>query len=132
MGVFNEEYVVVRRGLNPGDPSEITINCPDKVGLGCDLARIVFEFGLSVTKGGTLFASFLHDRDTSAIEDIRIHGFKRSYCEKHNSDGTRFYISELTKTRPIISGQREYIGVCFHWKITQQEITLGSIRARLS
>lgn len=51
MGVFNEEFVVVRRGLKPGDPSEITINCPDKVGLGCDLARIVFEFGLSVTKG---------------------------------------------------------------------------------
>ncbi|KAG0570736.1 hypothetical protein KC19_6G184000 [Ceratodon purpureus] len=51
MGIFNEEYVVVRRGKDPGDPSEITINCPDKVGLGCDLARIVFEFGLSVTKG---------------------------------------------------------------------------------
>lgn len=53
MGVFNEEYVVVRRGKDPGDPSEITVNCPDKVGLGSDLARIVFEFGLSVTKGGT-------------------------------------------------------------------------------
>ncbi|XP_024391113.1 ACT domain-containing protein ACR9 isoform X2 [Physcomitrium patens] len=51
MGVYTDEYVVVRRGRNPGDPSEITINCPDKVGLGCDLARIVFEFGLSVTKG---------------------------------------------------------------------------------
>jgi len=61
MGVFNEEFVVVRRGSNPGDPSEITINCPDKVGLGCDLARIVSEFGLSVTKGGTLFDSFSHD-----------------------------------------------------------------------
>jgi glycine cleavage system regulatory protein len=51
MGMFTEEYVVVRRGLTPGDPSEITVNCPDKVGLGSDLARIVFEFGLSVTKG---------------------------------------------------------------------------------
>jgi len=67
MGVFNEEFVVVRRGLNPGDPSEITINCPDKVGLACDLARIVFEFGLSVTKGGMLFDSFSHDLEASRI-----------------------------------------------------------------
>ena len=54
MGAFSDEFVVVRRGKAPADPSEITINCPDKVGLGCDLARIVFEFGLSVVKGGTV------------------------------------------------------------------------------
>ncbi|XP_024400546.1 ACT domain-containing protein ACR9 [Physcomitrium patens] len=51
MRVYTDEYVVVRKGKNLGDPSEVTINCPDKVGLGCDLARVVFEFGLSVTKG---------------------------------------------------------------------------------
>lgn len=51
MGAYSDEYVVVRRGKKPEDLSEITINCPDKVGLGCDLARIVFEFGLSVEKG---------------------------------------------------------------------------------
>ncbi|CAK9249784.1 unnamed protein product [Sphagnum jensenii] len=48
---FNDEYVIVRRGKHEGDPSEITVNCPDKVGLGCDFARTVFEFGLSVVKG---------------------------------------------------------------------------------
>lgn len=56
MGAYSDEYVVVRRGKTLADPSEITINCPDKVGLGCDLARIVFEFGLSVVKGGTFSA----------------------------------------------------------------------------
>lgn len=52
MGAFKDESVVVHRGKHEGDPSEITVNCPDKVGLGCDLARTVFEFGLSVVKGG--------------------------------------------------------------------------------
>ena len=47
-----DESVVIQKGANPGDPTEITINCPDKVGLGCDLARTIFEFGLSVVKGG--------------------------------------------------------------------------------
>ncbi len=55
MGAFKDESVVVHRGKHEGDPSEITVNCPDKVGLGCDLARTVFEFGLSVVKGGDDF-----------------------------------------------------------------------------
>lgn len=59
MGAYSDEYVVVRRGKKPEDLSEITINCPDKVGLGCDLARIVFEFGLSVEKGGTYLGCFI-------------------------------------------------------------------------
>lgn len=28
----------------------ITVNCPDKTGLGCDLCRIILLFGLSITK----------------------------------------------------------------------------------
>lgn len=41
---------MIRQGKNNGDPVEITVNCPDKVGLGCDLSRIVYEFGLCVVK----------------------------------------------------------------------------------
>lgn len=51
MAIPNDETVVVRRGPRPSDPTEITINCPDKVGLGCDLTRTIFEFGLSVVRG---------------------------------------------------------------------------------
>lgn len=52
MRAYGDEFVVVSVGAQPEDLTEITINCPDKVGLGCDIARIVFEFGLSITRGG--------------------------------------------------------------------------------
>ncbi|KAL3701634.1 hypothetical protein R1sor_019656 [Riccia sorocarpa] len=48
---YGEEFVSVRRGKGASEPSEITVNCPDKIGLGCDLARIVLEFGLTVVRG---------------------------------------------------------------------------------
>eukprot|EP00270_Netrium_digitus_P008340 TRINITY_DN2489_c0_g1_i2.p1 TRINITY_DN2489_c0_g1~~TRINITY_DN2489_c0_g1_i2.p1 ORF type:complete len:426 (-),score=28.51 TRINITY_DN2489_c0_g1_i2:218-1495(-) len=51
MAIPSEETVVVRKGAQPRDPTEITINCPDQVGLACDIARTIYEFGLSVTKG---------------------------------------------------------------------------------
>eukprot|EP00271_Cylindrocystis_brebissonii_P006593 TRINITY_DN19366_c0_g1_i1.p1 TRINITY_DN19366_c0_g1~~TRINITY_DN19366_c0_g1_i1.p1 ORF type:complete len:436 (+),score=107.14 TRINITY_DN19366_c0_g1_i1:379-1686(+) len=51
MAIPSDETVILRKGPNPGDPTEITINCPDKVGLGCDLTRTIFEFGLSVVRG---------------------------------------------------------------------------------
>lgn len=54
MGVFPDDFVVVREGQHPGELTEITVNCPDKVGLGCDVTRLVFEFGLSVVKGGNI------------------------------------------------------------------------------
>lgn len=53
MRAYGDELVVVSAGEQPEDDlTEITINCPDKVGLGCDIARTVFEFGLSITRGG--------------------------------------------------------------------------------
>lgn len=51
MRAYGDEFVVVSVGAQPEDLTEITINCPDKIGLGCDIARIVFEFGLSITRG---------------------------------------------------------------------------------
>ncbi|BBG97948.1 ACT domain-containing protein, partial [Prunus dulcis] len=38
-------------GKTPSEPSVVTVNCPDKAGLGCDLCRIILQFGLCVTKG---------------------------------------------------------------------------------
>lgn len=51
MRAYGDEFVVVSVGAQPEDLTEITINCPDKVGLGCDIARIVFEFSMSVIRG---------------------------------------------------------------------------------
>ncbi|XP_057436425.1 ACT domain-containing protein ACR9 [Lotus japonicus] len=50
MGIPFEDLVVIREGKNLDEPSVVTVNCPDKAGLGCDLCRIILEFGLRVTR----------------------------------------------------------------------------------
>ncbi|OVA18317.1 ACT domain [Macleaya cordata] len=51
MGFSNDDVVLIQKGNKPGEPYVITVNCPDKTGLGCDLCRIILEFGLSITRG---------------------------------------------------------------------------------
>ncbi|XP_006661009.1 ACT domain-containing protein ACR10 [Oryza brachyantha] len=53
MGIPNpsDEVVQVRHADVAGDPTVITISCPDKTGLGCDLCRVVLLFGLNILKG---------------------------------------------------------------------------------
>ncbi|KAI7982864.1 ACT domain-containing protein ACR9 [Camellia lanceoleosa] len=46
-----DDAVLVQKGKNPGDPHVITINCPDKTGLACDIFRTILDFGLYITKG---------------------------------------------------------------------------------
>ncbi|KAI3705147.1 hypothetical protein L1987_75380 [Smallanthus sonchifolius] len=46
-----EDVVLIEGGRNSGDPAVVTVNCLDKAGLGCDLLRIILEFGLYVTRG---------------------------------------------------------------------------------
>uniref|UniRef100_A0A1D1Y8N0 ACT domain-containing protein ACR n=1 Tax=Anthurium amnicola TaxID=1678845 RepID=A0A1D1Y8N0_9ARAE len=48
---YSDDTVVIRQPEKPGDPSVITVNCPDKTGLGCDLCRIILFFGLSIVRG---------------------------------------------------------------------------------
>lgn len=47
-----EDVVLVEENKVCGEPTVVTVNCPDKAGLGCDLVRNVLEFGLYVTRGG--------------------------------------------------------------------------------
>ncbi|XP_062091981.1 ACT domain-containing protein ACR10-like [Humulus lupulus] len=49
MGILHEDVVLVKREKE-GDPTVITVNCPDKTGLGCDLCRIILIFGLSICR----------------------------------------------------------------------------------
>ncbi|KAL6980506.1 ACT domain-containing protein acr10, partial [Sarracenia purpurea var. burkii] len=51
MGIPWDDFVLVQLGEKSGDPSVVTVNCPDKAGLGCDLCRIIVDFGLCITKG---------------------------------------------------------------------------------
>ncbi|KAK4286517.1 hypothetical protein QN277_003063 [Acacia crassicarpa] len=47
----DDDVVQIQKGRNPGEPCVITVNCPDKTGLGCDICWIILEFGLHITKG---------------------------------------------------------------------------------
>ncbi|CAH8387086.1 unnamed protein product [Eruca vesicaria subsp. sativa] len=47
----NEDAVVIQNGKKAGEPHVITVNCPDRTGVGCDICRIVLDFGLYIKKG---------------------------------------------------------------------------------
>uniref|UniRef100_A0A2P2JE84 ACT domain-containing protein ACR n=1 Tax=Rhizophora mucronata TaxID=61149 RepID=A0A2P2JE84_RHIMU len=51
MGLQSDDDVLIEKGKNPGDPHVVTVNCPDKTGLACDICRIILDFGLYITKG---------------------------------------------------------------------------------
>ncbi|KAG6525375.1 hypothetical protein ZIOFF_015331 [Zingiber officinale] len=51
MGIPSDEVVIIRPPESPGGPSLITVSCPDKTGLGCDLCRVILLFGLSIVRG---------------------------------------------------------------------------------
>ncbi|KAK7267780.1 hypothetical protein RIF29_20459 [Crotalaria pallida] len=51
MGILQDDVVLIRQPEKEGDPTTvITVNCPDKTGLGCDLCRIILLFGLSIVR----------------------------------------------------------------------------------
>ncbi|KAL7133487.1 hypothetical protein ABFS83_12G143900 [Erythranthe nasuta] len=50
MGILYDDAVIIRQSEEEGEPSVITVNCPDKTGLGCDLCRLILFFGLTVVR----------------------------------------------------------------------------------
>ncbi|KAJ4830403.1 ACT domain-containing protein acr9 [Turnera subulata] len=52
MGIPGDDVVLIQQGNSKtsADPAVITVNCPDKAGLGCDICRIILEFGLLITR----------------------------------------------------------------------------------
>ncbi|KAL9247688.1 hypothetical protein vseg_021095 [Gypsophila vaccaria] len=50
MGVAGDEVVLIEKGSKAGEACVITVNCPDKSGLGVDICRTILEFGLSISK----------------------------------------------------------------------------------
>lgn len=50
MGIFYDDVVMIKHSEQEGEPSVITVNCPDKTGLGCDICRIILFFGLTVVR----------------------------------------------------------------------------------
>ncbi|XP_021774542.1 ACT domain-containing protein ACR10-like [Chenopodium quinoa] len=50
MGILQDDVVIFKAPEKEGDPTVITVNCPDKLGLGCDLCRILLFFGFCITR----------------------------------------------------------------------------------
>lgn len=63
MGVScgDDDVVQIQQPNKPGDPFIVTVNCPDKTGLACDICRIILDFGLCITKGGLTLTLFQHN-----------------------------------------------------------------------
>ncbi|KAJ4848184.1 hypothetical protein Tsubulata_002979 [Turnera subulata] len=51
MGILHDDVVIINQAEKEGEPSVITVNCPDKAGLGCDLCRVFLFFGLNIVRG---------------------------------------------------------------------------------
>ncbi|CAL0310479.1 unnamed protein product [Lupinus luteus] len=51
MGMLQEDVVIIRPPEKDGDNTVLTVNCPDKTGLGCDLCRIILIFGVTIIRG---------------------------------------------------------------------------------
>ncbi|KAF3649980.1 ACT domain-containing protein ACR9 [Capsicum annuum] len=45
------DTVMIQKGKRAGEPNVITVNCPDKTGLACDICRTILDFGLYIVKG---------------------------------------------------------------------------------
>lgn len=52
MGIIYEDAVEIKEAEGDCEHTVITVNCPDKTGLGCDLCRIILLFGISISRGG--------------------------------------------------------------------------------
>lgn len=57
MGTANDDAVSIEKGKKAAEPYVITVNCPDKTGLSCDISHTILEFDLLITRGGQ-FHSF--------------------------------------------------------------------------
>ncbi|XP_057534894.1 ACT domain-containing protein ACR10 [Amaranthus tricolor] len=50
MWILHDDVVVFKAPEKEGDPTVITVNCPDKLGLACDLCRILLFFGFIISR----------------------------------------------------------------------------------
>nr|XP_043612114.1 ACT domain-containing protein ACR10-like [Erigeron canadensis] len=49
--LFEEDVVIIKEAEKDDEETVITINCPDKTGLGCDLCRTILFFRLTIIRG---------------------------------------------------------------------------------
>lgn len=79
MGILNDDAVLIEPGKNSGDPTMVTVNCPDESGLGSTLCRIILEFGLSITKAGIKVLTFVFFGEYTLFCRLRIFEIRFNY-----------------------------------------------------
>ncbi|KAF4370982.1 hypothetical protein F8388_002875 [Cannabis sativa] len=106
MGILHEDVVMIRRSEKEGEPTEITINCPDKTGLGCDLCRIILFFGLSIVKGDVstdgkwCYIVFWVIGDSETRWSLLKRRLVEACPSCSSASGISFYCSGLLPTKP--------------------------------
>jgi len=55
MGILHDDVVIMREPEKEGETTIITVNCPDKTGLGSDLCRIILFFHLTILRAGITY-----------------------------------------------------------------------------
>ncbi|KAG6527822.1 ACT domain-containing protein ACR9-like [Zingiber officinale] len=51
MVAASEGAVVIQSAKRAGEPTIVTVSCPDQTGLGCDFCRAILDFGLCIARG---------------------------------------------------------------------------------
>jgi hypothetical protein len=56
MGILQDDVVIIREPEKQDEATIITVNCPDKTGLGSDLCRIILFFHITILRGGNTYS----------------------------------------------------------------------------
>lgn len=108
MGLLLDDAVIIKLSEKEGEPSVVTVNCPDKTGLGSDLCRIILCFGLTVvrtdisTDGKWCYVVFWVTGKQStrwALLKKRLMGACPSYFSL--AAGISYYRDELQPPKPL-------------------------------
>ncbi|KAK8563544.1 hypothetical protein V6N12_035690 [Hibiscus sabdariffa] len=70
MGILYDDVVIIRQAEKEGDPSVITVNCPDKTGLGCDLCHILLFFSLNIVRGASGISYYRSELQSPRPPDV--------------------------------------------------------------
>ncbi|XVF07835.1 hypothetical protein REPUB_Repub06bG0173900 [Reevesia pubescens] len=111
MGILHDDVVIIRQSENEEEPSVITVNCPDKTGLGCDLCRILLFFGLSIVRGDVstdgkwcYIVFWVVCKATTRCDSLRWELLKKRLVEAcpscSSASGIYYYRSELQSPKP--------------------------------
>ncbi|KAK4386369.1 ACT domain-containing protein ACR10 [Sesamum angolense] len=94
MGLLYDDAVIIRQSEKEDEPSVITVNCPDKTGLGCDLCHIILFFGLTVVGTGV-----------SRLNLLLLHATNCGFYSERNAHSNVVSVAFrlLPKTRTFLS-----------------------------